>query len=359
MGRNNQGSILITGGAGFIGSHAAEYFARNGWRVTVLDNLSRPEVRGLGVNTRLYNWNYLSQFPNVFRVRGSVLNSVLLTRLVKDSRVVLHAAGQVAVTSSLTDPVTDFKTNALGTFNVLEASRKSGSVNTLLFCSTNKVYGENVNSIPVISTQTRYQFGKSKYLTGIAEDFSTDNCKHSPYGASKLSADTYVQEYGMTYGLKTGVFRMSCIYGDRQFGSEDQGWVAHFILSVMSNRPITIYGDGKQVRDVLYVDDLVKAYDAFIHRSNSSIVVNMGGGNLNKTSLLDLLKLIEKKTGRVPRLKFSDWRNSDQKIYVSDISKAQRLLKWSPTIPLSEGVDNLIGWASTLKPEKGAEGGMR
>lgn len=345
MPSSKKSKIVITGGAGFVGSHAAEIFANEGWDVTVLDNLSRPAIRGFGINTRTFNWDYLSKFKGVRLVRGSVLDRRVVEPLVRDADAVLHTAGQVAVTTSLVRPDVDFDTNMRGTFNVLDACRKAGREISLAFCSTNKVYGENVNSVPVKDSGKRYRFGDAAYSRGIPETFQVDGCKHSPYGASKLSADIYVQEYGRTYGLRTGCFRMSCIYGDRQFGSEDQGWVAHFVISAMLGKPVTIYGDGKQVRDVLYVDDVVRAYKAFIESSVPSTVFNVGGGPGNTISLLELISLLEKKHGLKLKVSYDDWRNSDQKVYISDIRKAGRKLKWKPKVGVSDGVQKLLSWA--------------
>ncbi len=344
-------NVVVTGGAGFIGSHAAEFYARKGWNVTVLDNLSRPPVHGFGVNTKVYNWNYLKGLKNIRLVRGSVLQQRTVDELISDADAVIHTAAQVAVTTSLDDPAHDFNTNVRGTFNVLEACRKSGKEPRVVFCSTNKVYGENVNSIPVRSSGLRYYFSDEDYSRGIPEDFSVDACKHSPYGSSKLSADIYVQEYGKTYGLRTACCRMSCIYGDRQFGSEDQGWVAHFVISALLGRKLTIYGDGKQVRDVLHVDDLVRAYDCFIESNLPSGVFNLGGGWRNTTSLLELVRLLEGRLKRRIEPAYGEWRNSDQKVYISDIGRARRKLKWKPEIGVREGVERLLDWASkTLGP---------
>ena len=281
-------------------------------------------------------------------VRGSVLQTALLNKMVRDADVVIHTAGQVAVTTSLSNPRSGFDTNAKGTFNVLEACRKSCNESLLVFCSTNKVYGENVNTIPVKQKKTRYYFSDRRFAQGIPEDFPVENCKHSPYGASKLSADIYVQGYGRTYGLKTGCFRMSCIYGDRQFGNEYQGWVAHFIISALRNKKIRVYGDGKQVRDVLYVDDLVNAFNKFIASSLTSSVFNIGGGSENTLSLNELLDIIRIRLEHEVKLSYGPWRNSDQKAYVSDISKACAQLKWKPVISAEEGVDRLWKWAEGI-----------
>ncbi|MHA1632916.1 MAG: NAD-dependent epimerase/dehydratase family protein [Candidatus Freyarchaeota archaeon] len=336
--------VLVTGGGGFIGSHVAEYYAKLGNEVVVFDNLSRGGV--LGAQGALHNWNYLQSLSlDICFVKGDVRRFEEVKNAARDVDVIVHAAAQVAVTTSLKDPRLDFEVNALGTFNVLEAARLCDAA--VIYCSTNKVYGENVNKIPVRDTGKRYEFADPKYAWGIPEDFPVDLCGHSPYGCSKLSGDIYVQEYGKTYGLKTGVFRMSCIYGERQFGTEEQGWVSWFTISCLKGQPITIYGDGKQVRDVLYVGDLVKAYDAFIRRKVESDVFNIGGGIENTISLLELLKILEEMTGVRATISFSNWRMADQKVYISDISKAKEKLNWKPETPLLQGIKKLINWVES------------
>ena len=337
--------MVVTGGAGFIGSHAAEHFSEEVWNVVAVDNLSRGKMLGVaGIDTSAYNWHHLSGNGQIELVNASTADERRMDELISDADAVLHTAGQVAVTSSLKDPRKDFDTNIIGTFNVLEACRKSGRNPAVVFCSTNKVYGENVNSIEVELSGNRYRYSDGRYDKGIPEHFPVDGCEHTPYGASKLAADLYVQEYGHTYGLKTGVFRMSCIYGTRQFGNEDQGWVAHFLLSALRNREITIYGDGRQVRDVLYVTDLVKAYDAFLSSHLRHGVFNMGGGPANTISLLELLERIQELTGIRPAFRFDRWRNGDQKVYISDISRARAQLKWEPAVGIKEGLNNMVRW---------------
>ena len=340
--------MIVTGGAGFIGSHVAEHFSDVGWKVVVMDNLSRRKMLGVsGIDTSSYNWRHLSGKGKIELVNASTTDECRMDELISDADAVLHTAGQVAVTASLKDPRKDFETNMTGTFNVLEACRKSRRNPTVVFCSTNKFYGENVNGIEVELSGNRYRYSDSRYDKGIPEHFSVDGCEHTPYGASKLAADLYVQEYGHTYGLKTGVFRMSCIYGTRQFGNEDQGWVAHFLLSALRNSEITIYGDGRQVRDVLYVTDLVRAYDAFLNSHLKHGVFNMGGGAANTISLLELLERIEELTGIRPSVRFDGWRNGDQKVYISDIAKAVKQLAWNPSVGIGQGLSNMVKWAKS------------
>jgi CDP-paratose 2-epimerase len=255
--------------------------------------------------------------------------------------VVIHAAGQPGVAASVKDPQEDFSINAQGSLNVLEAARKQSRDTVIIFCSTNKVYGENVDRLTLEEKEKRYVF---KDVRGVSEEMPTDLTAHTPYGASKLCADLYVQEYGHIYKMKTAVFRMSCTYGRRQFGFEDQGWVAWFIIATLFNRPITIYGNGKQVRDMLYADDLVEAFNKFIQSNLKSGLFNIGGGADNTLSLLEFLDVLPQLTGNAPQVKYSDWRPSDQKVYISDISRLRNALNWQPKINVKEGLERLSDW---------------
>ena len=335
--------VLVTGGAGFVGSHVAEYYARKGYEVVVFDNLSRAELLGHKTNM-VYNWNYLKRYENIELIKGDIRDFEKLKDAAKNADAIIHTAAQTAVTTSLRNPRTDFEINAVGTFNVLEAARLSENNPCVIYCSTNKVYGNNVNKIAVIEKEKRYEFADERYKNGIPEDFPTDLCEHTPYGCSKFAGDVYVQDYAHTYGLKTGVFRMSCIYGERQFGVEDQGWVAWFAIATLLNKPITIYGDGKQVRDVLYVKDLIRAYDLFINSNLKQAVFNIGGGPENTLSLLELLDLLEGLTGKRAKISYENWRPSDQKVYISDISKVKEKLRWNPKVGPKEGVKKLLSW---------------
>lgn len=336
--------ILISGGAGFVGSHIAEYYAKRDDEVRVLDNLLRWKVFERGLGDPLFSWSYLKKYQNVELTKGDIRKPRDVKKVAEGVDSIIHAAAQVAVTTSMQDPKLDFEVNALGTFNILEAARLNDSA--VVYCSTNKVYGENVNSVPVAEGEKKYSFVDEKYKNGIPENFSIDRAWHTPYGCSKLAGDLYVQDYAHGYGLKTGVFRMSCIYGERQFGVEDQGWVAWFTIATMLGKPITIYGDGKQVRDVLYVGDLVEAFDAFLKSDLKHEVFNMGGGPNNTLSLLELLDLLERLAGKRPKISFADWRPADQKVYISDISRASERLGWKPKVSPDEGVEKLVNWVS-------------
>ena len=336
------GRILVTGGAGFIGSNVAEYYAKKGEEVIVLDNLSRAEILGKVVGDPLYNWNYLKQYGNLKLVKGDIRSFEQVRGIAKDVDVIIHVAAQVAVTTSIANPRIDFEINMLGTFNVLEVARLEDA--NLIFASTNKVYGENVNRIPVIEKETRYEFADPNFREGIPETFPIDLTGHSPYGCLKLAADIYVQDYAHTYGLKTGVFRMSCIYGERQFGVEDQGWVSWFAIATLTSKPITIYGDGKQVRDVLYVEDLVNVFDKFLNSNLKHEVFNIGGVPKNTLSLLELLEMLKRMSGMDPKISFTDWRPADQKVYISNINKAKILLNWEPKTTPEDSIRRLVNW---------------
>jgi CDP-paratose 2-epimerase len=336
--------ILVTGGAGFIGSHVAEYYAKKREEVIVLDNLSRVETLGKTVGDPYYNWNYLKQYRNVKLVRGDIRNFEQVKEVAKDVDTIIHVAAQVAVTTSIANPRIDFEINTSGTFNVLEAARLEDA--SLIFTSTNKVYGENVNKIPVVEKETRYEYADLNFKEGIPETFPIDLTGHSPYGCSKLAADIYIQDYAHTYGLKTGVFRMSCIYGERQFGVEDQGWVSWLTIATLTGKPITIYGDGKQVRDVLYVSDLINAFDKFLNSKLKHEVFNIGGGPKNTLSLLELLEMLKRMNGLNPKISFAGWRPADQKVYISNVNKAKTLLNWEPKTSPKDGVGRLVNWIS-------------
>ena len=340
--------VLVTGGSGFVGSNVAEYYAKKANDVIVFDNLSRSDLLKKGSENRNYNQNYLKQYSNILFINGDITNFEQIEEACKEVDVVFHTAAQTAVTASIPDPKTDFKINALGTFNVLEAARKSGNDISIIYCSTNKVYGNNVNTIKVKKSETRYTF-EEKFEDGIPETFPIDLCEHTPYGCSKLTGDLYAQDYAQTYGLKTGIFRMSCIYGSRQFGVEDQGWVAWFVIATILGMPLTIFGDGKQVRDVLYISDLIHAFDNFLERKDklSGEVFNLGGGKEHSLSLIELVSLLQKLTGKKSKLYYDEWRSSDQKVYVSNIGKAKEKLGWIPIIRPEKGVKMLVNWVQS------------
>jgi CDP-paratose 2-epimerase len=327
--------MLITGGAGFIGANASLYFANRGWQVTVLDNLSRRGAEP--------NMEWLATQVPVRLERVDVRDRAAVERVVRETRpvVLLHLAAQVAVTTSVTDPREDFEINALGTFNVLDAVRQHSPESFFINASTNKVYGR-MERVGVEERNGRYEY--RSLPQGVDEEQNLDF--HSPYGCSKGVADQYTIDYARIYGLRTVTFRQSCIYGPRQFGIEDQGWVAWFIIAAVLGKPITIYGDGKQIRDVLHVDDLVRVYEAAIERPEtaSGQAFNIGGGPVNTMSLLELLDRIEADLGIKIPLQWADWRPGDQPVFVCDIDKVSTILGWSPTVDVANGVRRLTEW---------------
>lgn len=341
--------VLVTGGAGFVGSHAVAYYDEQGASVTALDNLSRIDTlddADESRDTAAYNWEYLQEnHPDAELVEADIRDADRLAEIVEGHDAIVHTAGQVAVTASLEDPRTDFEVNAEGTFNVLEAARQADSDPAVVVASTNKVYGNNVNDVPVREEDTRYWYDDPEFDAGIPESLSIDGCEHTPYGTSKLAADLYVQDYAERGVVDAAAFRMSCIYGTRQFGNEDQGWVAHFALSTLRDEPLTIFGDGKQVRDVLYVEDLIRAYDAFLSDPEGKpAVYNVGGGPDNTTSLLEFLDLLEEQTGKRTDISYDDWREGDQKVYVSDIARARAELDWEPQVSFEDGMERFLDW---------------
>lgn len=340
--RRRKMRVLITGGAGMVGSHSAEYYAKKGDDVVALDNLMRSKLFGYDKRSVEFNWNYLARYKNIKRVKGDVRNKEdVLKAIGKGVDLCIHTAGQPGVPLSCRIPLEDFSINAFGALNVLECLRQKSKDAAFVYCSTNKVFGENVDKIKLKELEKRYIYDGPR---GVHEDMSIDLTGHTPYGASKYVGDLYTQEYAHIYGMRTAVFRMSCIYGVRQFGFEDQGWVAHFVIANLLKRPITIYGNGKQVRDLLYVEDLVEGYDRFFKSGSRHDVYNIGGGPENTASLLEFIETIESQTSIKMKYGFSDWRPSDQKVYISDISKVSGELGWRPKINPKEGASMLVEW---------------
>jgi CDP-paratose 2-epimerase len=330
--------VLITGGSGFIGTNLAHRLLAGGQSVLLFDNLARP---GVEQNLR---WLRDTHGEQVEIVVGDVRDAGALRQAVGRAAQVFHFAAQVAVTTSLGDPVEDFEVNARGTLNLLEALRALATPPPMVFTSTNKVYGA-LEDVGLRRLNLRYEpSDPSLRRTGVGESRPLDF--RSPYGCSKGTADQYVIDYARTYGLPAIVFRMSCIYGPHQFGTEDQGWVAHFLIRAHEGRPIILYGDGRQVRDLLCVDDLV---DAFVlaqqHMSTESgQAFNIGGGPGNTVSLLELIGFIGELLGHRPVVEFDTWRAGDQRYYVSDTGKFQRTTGWSPRVSVQDGLERLSHW---------------
>jgi CDP-paratose 2-epimerase len=333
--------ILITGGAGFVGSNLAHRLLSAGHKVRLLDNLSRAGVE------RNLRWLIETHGDLVDIEVPDLRNLAIIRHAVRDASQVFHFAAQVAVTSSLVDPIEDFEINARGTLNLLEAIRSVQHPPPLVFTSTNKVYG-NLADVEFVKEGTRYvPRDLSMREHGIGENRPLDF--HSPYGCSKGAADQYVVDYARTYRIPALVFRMSCIYGPHQHGNEDQGWVAHFVIRSIAGKPITIYGDGMQVRDLLFIDDLV---DAFLlaqqhMKKLAGSAFNIGGGSANSISLLELLDLLAELHGGDLSVCFEDWRAADQRYYVTDTSKFSGLSGWQPRTGVHEGVRRLYEWIKT------------
>ena len=331
---------LITGGAGFIGTNLAYRLIERGDQVTVFDNLSRPRTE--------HNLDWLRQVfgSDAFQfVKADLRDYPALVEAARDANVVYHLAGQTAVTTSVIDPRSDFEDNALGTFNALEATRaakNAGADPIFLYTSTNKVYG-GMEDVAVEEQDDRYFY--RDYPRGIDESQLLDF--HSPYGCSKGTGDQYTRDYARIYGLRTVVVRQSSIYGYRQFGVEDQGWVAWFIIAAVTRKPITVYGDGKQVRDLLFIEDLLDLYDAAVANIQvaSGNAYNIGGGPDHTMSIwTEFGPILERLLGRPLPVSYCDWRPGDQRIYVSNIDKARHQLGWAPTTGVEEGIARLFKW---------------
>ena len=329
--------VLITGGAGFLGCNLADHFIETSHDVVIFDNFYR---RGVHHNVEWLRERHGDRFT---LIEGDLRDYQALLRAADAAEAVYHVAGQTAVTTSVANPREDFEINALGTFNALEAARHAADNPVFIFTSTNKVYG-GMEDVAIVEEATRYAY--VDHLWGIDESRPLDF--HSPYGCSKGAADQYVRDYARIYGLPTVVFRMSSIYGPHQFGVEDQAWVAYFVIAAVKGWPITIYGDGKQVRDVLYVDDLVRAFELATEHIDVSAgqVYNIGGGPRNTLSIwVEFAPLLSQILGRpLKAASYSDWRPGDQRVYISDIRKAWRDFGWEPQAGVDEGLRRIAPW---------------
>lgn len=332
--------VLVSGGAGFIGSNLTQHLIKGGHDVTILDNLSRYGTRA--------NLDWLrDQFGDRFHFTlGDVRDQDAVEQATTNMELIYHLASQVAVTTSVSDPREDFEINALGTFNMLEAARTVADDPIFVYASTNKVYG-GMESVELVEEELRYRY--RDFPAGISEEYHLDF--HSPYGCSKGAGDQYTRDYARIYGLRTLVFRQSCIYGPRQFGVEDQGWVAFFLIAATMGWPITVYGDGKQVRDLLHVDDLIRAYELAVDHIEVTAgqVYNLGGGPDHSLAIwAEFGPLIERLLGRpVPVKRDAQWRPGDQKVFVANVHKAEHAFGWRPEISPSEGIPRLLHWVQS------------
>ncbi len=338
--------IIVTGGAGFIGSNMVRRCMDTGHQVVVADNLAR---RGTEKNLQ---WLKKSGTPEI--MLGDLRNIEfcnLVFSLHRDAQLVVHLAGQVAVTSSIADPRMDFENNVLVGFNVLEAIRQLTPDAVTIYSSTNKVYG-GLESFALQEQEDRYEL--KDFPNGVNEEAPLDF--HSPYGVSKGALDQYFRDYARIYGLKTIVCRQSCIYGPRQFGNEDQGWVAWFMLANLQNHPVTIYGNGKQVRDLLWVEDLLDLYEKLFHvasgASSRQVVgkcFNVGGGVSNAVSISNMLKMIARTTGKEFDLGYTEKRAGDQGYFVADLAKVRTATGWIPKTNIDTGLAKLLEWVKCIR----------
>lgn len=332
--------ILITGGAGFIGSNLAHEYLEQGTETLVYDNLSRQGVEK--------NLAWLKKHhPKLVFHKQDVRDYGKLAAVMRGIDVVYHLASQVAVTKSVADPSTDFEINALGTLNVLEAARAQKTPPVVVYASTNKVYG-GMEGVKLVEGPSRYDYADPKLKQGISEAFPTDF--HSPYGCSKGAGDQYVHDYARIYGMRTVVLRQSCIYGARQFGNEDQGWVAHFARRALDGKSITIYGNGKQVRDLLAIDDLIDCFRRSLVniRRTGGEIYNIGGGRQRSVSLRELLRILETRLGKKIKTRINRWRPGDQRVYISNIAKAEKHFGWRPRKSVEQGLEQLLHWLDTI-----------
>jgi CDP-paratose 2-epimerase len=343
--RTDPRPVLVTGGCGFIGCNIANALAERGERVLILDSLARSGVQDNA------HWLKNRHGDRIEIKVADIRDSASVNAAVARASAVLHLAGQVAVTDSLERPVEDFEINARGALNVLEAVRLQNPSAPVVFASTNKVYGRLLADADIERSDARYAPRDRALAEGVSERAPLD--LYSPYGCSKGTADQYVRDYARVFGLRTAVLRMSCIYGPRQFGTEDQGWIAHFMIQAIRHRPITIYGDGRQVRDALHVSDAVGAWLGVLDHIDriGGRIFNLGGGPGNSVSLLELLDMISALRGTRPAISFNEWRPGDQPWYVSNVEGLGRAIGWRPRVGLGEGLCSLNDW---LAPRVGA-----
>jgi CDP-paratose 2-epimerase len=330
---------LITGGAGFVGSNYARHLLDMGAEVVVFDNFARG--KGCEINSQWLRSHPKSE--NLKLVKGEVSSVESLKEASKDCDLIVHTAAQVSVPESVTKPRLDFDSNALGTFNVLEAARKMETDPAIIYTSSNKVYG--IPDAPLRELELRYVF--ENLPEGVDESFAIKG--EEPYGVSKAAGDLYFHAYSEQYGLKSTAFRCSCMFGPHQWGKEEQGWVAWFCIAMAMGKPLNIYGDGKQVRDLLFIDDVMQAFDLASQNIDKvkGRAINLGGGRDNVASLLETIGYLESLTNRKMHLKFKGWRPGDNKCYYSNCQKAKELMGWTPSVPWKEGVRRTLDWVQS------------
>ncbi len=352
--------ILITGGLGFIGSHVAEHFSAQGFEVVCVDNLSRPgpnfvppdQRNQISPSSSIILDYFRTNLPNIVLYLEDLRNEDKIIQIMQEERpdFIIHAAGQTSAHDSIQEPMLDFENNVVGLLNILNAARLCSPPPKFIYLSTNKVYGTKINSVSLEEMSTRYKLKDPP--DGIAETFGVDLCGHTPYGTSKLAGDLYVQEFGASYGIPVLIFRMSCIYGPRQFGLEGQAWISHFVIRALKHQPIQIFGTGKQVRDILHITDLLELFGkAILHLESQSAVFdpsknvfNIGGGSQNSISLMELLQFLESELNYPITIENHPTRLGDQQLYISDISRAEKIFVWQPQISPREGISTVIEW---------------
>lgn len=330
--------VLVTGGCGFLGSHVCEFYVRKGNQVISYDNMTKRELERTGFDTeaaRVFNWNYLKSL-GVKLVKADVRNFEELMDHAQGCDYIIHTAAQPAMTISWEDPRLDITTNLIGTFNVLEAARKLQI--PIAFCATIHIYGNKINE-ELKEGQKRY----TRDPEGIDEHHPTLEGILTPLHASKAGAENYIRVYIETYKIEAASFRLTGIYGTRQFGGEDHGWVANFAIRSVFGWPIVIYGSGKQVRDIIYATDVCEAFDAF-YRERKSGIYNIGGGSQTAISLLECVDILHDINSQKPEVQFRPDRHGDLRYFICDISKAKKELRWSPKVMPPEGIKALVEW---------------
>jgi len=326
--------ILITGGAGLVGSECCIYFAREGHEVISVDNYMRGKIFGKAAETKATIEKVLKEFPSIQHIEADIRNVEKMEPLIAEADIIIHTASQPSHPRSIEIPIEDFSINAQGTLYLLELARQNNPDLIFIFCSTNKVYGDNPNRLPFIEQETRFDF---RDIDGIDETLPIDSCMHTPFGVSKVAADLYTQEYARLYGMKTGVFRMGCITGGAARAIQMHNWEPFFVRKNLIGETLSIYGfKGKQVRDVIHAKDLVALFGKFIEKPRPGEVYNVGGGRKNSVSLLEAIKRIESITGRITKCKFESQRQGDHRVYITDMSKVKKHYDWDITIGVTE-----------------------
>jgi len=333
--------VLVTGGCGFLGSHICEYYGRRGVEVVSLDNMTTHELRRTGYpadRAREYNYNFLREH-GISTVKGDIRNLETVMKSAEGCGFLVHTAAQPAMTIGIQRPRLDLSTNVLGTFNILDAARRLDV--PVVICSTIHVYGNRINDA-LREGLTRYE----RTPASIDESATTVEGTLTPLHASKRSAELYAQVFADSYGLRVGTFRLRGLYGSRQFGGEDHGWVANFAIRLLTGKPITIYGTGKQVRDILHASDAAAAFDAF-YSSRGKGVYNVGGGLERSISLVECLNLLKTIMDRDTIIRHEPERLGDLRYFVCDITKAKRELGWEPLLTCEQGLRELASWVES------------